>query len=723
MNEVRMDRRLLAFLYLLAFLLLWEWLLPVMALTDSGYLPLFLLFIVLSFVLALLRCKWWLSGCIKVIYIIWALHNTATDQLLLSTETLHHLLKDVFSNGAAIVAGDWQGITDSFRTVLFFLLLWMITYLIQHWIEVRKSILLFYVLTILFISFIDTFSAYSAEGSILRIMIVGLLLLGLLFISKFAAENEQVIPGGVFAAISLPLLFFVILGGLLSSVLPQHDPVWPDPVPYIKTMAGGTANGDQSAVSTSGYDPDDTRLGGSFTEDDTPVFQAKVDNRQYWKIETKNTYTSKGWEQEFPEDEEVFVFVPGDVMGEPIENSQNETKEAQLKMTETYPFLLYPYGMQKVFTDDPHVQFHQLQSSGHYRTMMGNEEAALTDVTIEFGEPTYSLKELRATSMKDLESLGDEFQSYLQLPDQLPDRVRELANSLTEERESVYDKAMAIERYFKRGGFVYARHDVAIPEEDEDYVDQFLFETKRGYCDNFSTSMVVLLRAAGIPARWVKGFAPGEIVKNEGGKSIYQITNNEAHSWVEAYMPNVGWMPFEPTIGFSSTADVTYDVERDANTTESNVTEQKKPEQQKKKTQTTKNESTFDLGKWMSGNKWKSVVIILAILIFGWLVYHLRRKWLPAVLVRMHRTGKLDWHAFEKQYKSLLRQLDRIGYPRAPGQTLRAYAEEIDNYFGGDQMRILTDAYEKGIYGKNIVDHNWKKLREVWEDLINRTSG
>ena len=75
-------------------------------------------------------------------------------------------------------------------------------------------------------------------------------------------------------------------------------------------------------------------------------------------------------------------------------------------------------------------------------------------------------------------------------------------------------------------------------------MDQFLFETKIGYCDNFSTSMVVMLRSLGIPARWVKGFAPGEIVQREDSIPVYEVTNNNAHSWVEAYFPNVGWMHF-----------------------------------------------------------------------------------------------------------------------------------------------------------------------------------
>ena len=154
--------------------------------------------------------------------------------------------------------------------------------------------------------------------------------------------------------------------------------------------------------------------------------------------------------------------------------------------------------------------------------------------------------------MEDFQTVAEDFTQYLQLPEQLPERVKELAETITENQESVYEKTKAIESYFGRNGFVYTQQDVAIPKAGDDYVDQFLFDTKKGYCDNFSTSMVVMLRSIDIPARWVKGFAPGESVLNDDGEKVYQITNNEAHSWVEAYMPGVGWMPYEPTIGFNT---------------------------------------------------------------------------------------------------------------------------------------------------------------------------
>lgn len=122
--------------------------------------------------------------------------------------------------------------------------------------------------------------------------------------------------------------------------------------------------------------------------------------------------------------------------------------------------------------------------------------------------------------------------------------MKNLAVEITKDKNNFYDKAKAVEQYFLKEPFVYETNDVAVPELDEDYVDQFLFETKKGYCDNFSTSMVVLLRSVGIPARWVKGYTPGQFVETTSeGLEVYEVTSNNAHSWVEVYFSGIGWVP------------------------------------------------------------------------------------------------------------------------------------------------------------------------------------
>ena len=317
MSNNRIDKRILALFYILAFVLLREWLVPVMELTGTEQLHLFLLFVILVFIFALAGFKWWLSIPFKLIYIFWVVHYVFFDKVLFSKESVGFLFHDLASNAMIIASGDWTSITNPFRTVLFFVLLWMTTYLIRHWMETRKSIFLFYIMTVVFIAFIDTFSAYSAEGAIFRIMITGLLLVGLLYISRLAEKHETPISAGVYASISVPLLIVVIISGTFANLLPKQDPIWPDPFPYFESMVQGTGEGGSrgGGISKSGYDPDDSTLGGPFLKDSTLVFEANVDRKKYWKVETKNTYTTKGWEQ-FPLDGEYEIYLPGDEMGE-----------------------------------------------------------------------------------------------------------------------------------------------------------------------------------------------------------------------------------------------------------------------------------------------------------------------------------------------------------------------------------------------------------------------
>ena len=75
-------------------------------------------------------------------------------------------------------------------------------------------------------------------------------------------------------------------------------------------------------------------------------------------------------------------------------------------------------------------------------------------------------------------------------------------------------------------------------------VDAFLFEWKQGHCEYFASAMVLMLRAEGVPARLVTGYLGGEYNPFEG---YYVLRQSDAHAWVEAYLPNVGWRTFDPT--------------------------------------------------------------------------------------------------------------------------------------------------------------------------------
>ena len=132
---------------------------------------------------------------------------------------------------------------------------------------------------------------------------------------------------------------------------------------------------------------------------------------------------------------------------------------------------------------------------------------------------------------------------YLALPNGLPQRVVELAREVTAEAETPYARALALETYLR--SFPYDL-EVAKPPEGRDVVDYFLFDLQRGYCDYFSSAMVVMARSVGIPARLTVGYAMGRYDFPQGA---YVVTEKDAHAWPELYFSDYGWIPFEPTSG------------------------------------------------------------------------------------------------------------------------------------------------------------------------------
>ncbi|MBI5047955.1 MAG: DUF3488 domain-containing protein [Deltaproteobacteria bacterium] len=136
---------------------------------------------------------------------------------------------------------------------------------------------------------------------------------------------------------------------------------------------------------------------------------------------------------------------------------------------------------------------------------------------------------------------------YLHIPSGL-DRVSVLVKGITSGKKTPLDKAISIEEYLKKN-YRYTLSP-GIPDrsirkqEGKNPVEDFIFYTKAGYCEQYATTMAIMLRTIGIPSRIVTGFLPGEW--NKFG-NYFIIRNRDAHSWVEAYMPGAGWTTFDPT--------------------------------------------------------------------------------------------------------------------------------------------------------------------------------
>lgn len=156
---------------------------------------------------------------------------------------------------------------------------------------------------------------------------------------------------------------------------------------------------------------------------------------------------------------------------------------------------------------------------------------------------TSAIAKLDAAALRSARPLGID-SSQLELPSNIDPRVRSLATSITQGATTPYDKALAIQNYFRGGDFTY---DLAVqPGHGEDAVVNFLFNSKRGYCEQFAGTFAVLARLAGLPTRVSVGFTPGDVNANGTG---YVVRELNAHAWPEVFLGSAGWVAFEPTPG------------------------------------------------------------------------------------------------------------------------------------------------------------------------------
>jgi hypothetical protein len=136
--------------------------------------------------------------------------------------------------------------------------------------------------------------------------------------------------------------------------------------------------------------------------------------------------------------------------------------------------------------------------------------------------------------------------------------VSDLVKTVTNGKESEYDKAAAIQAFFTDpgSGFVYDLN-ASQPIGRGDPLTAFL-TGKHGFCEQYATAMAAMLRVAGIPSRVAVGFTPG--TQQDDDKTLYSVTTSNAHAWPEAWFAGTGWVRFEPTPAASGSTIPAYSV-------------------------------------------------------------------------------------------------------------------------------------------------------------------
>ncbi len=295
------------------------------------------------------------------------------------------------------------------------------------------------------------------------------------------------------------------------------------------------------------YGSDTLTLGGAIQLGDQIVMIVKASPgpRYYWKSRVFDTYADGKWVSERRDaplrDEE-----PGLVLRyPPLDPSVRRDVSQQFTMVLGASRLVYA-APQPIMVDLP-VEVEMDYVDTLTRTINPSVIHPLTP--LQAGDEYSVLSSMSIASAPYLRNAPTDIPAWvraldLQLPPTVTQRTKALADQIVQSAnaQTNYDKAKAIEQWLRKN--IKYNEAMPTPPHDVDLVDWVLFTEKRAYCTYYASSMIVMLRMLGIPARMGAGFAQG--IWDPTTQS-YIVRERDAHTWVEVYFPLAGWVEFEPT--------------------------------------------------------------------------------------------------------------------------------------------------------------------------------
>ncbi len=631
--------------------------------------------------------------------------------------------------------------------------LWLLVALFGRWTTTRSRLLAFTGAALLVLTIADSFSPIWLWDEVGVAVFVGLLWLFASHMARLQREHPSSWRELLGYPVQLLLPIAVVLTVLMSVGLsmPSISPILQDPYTLWKESKGesvptflGEKGLDASSPSSSGnassgYSRDDQTLGGGFDFDYSPMMTVTTNQRSYWRGESKAFYNGTGWEDAGDAEDRGLIerVRKGQELASldapPAAGVIEVNQLVTMVRKDAYPVLFSASPASMVnwigsengpFTNGlnwlPASQ--ELRFQGRVVQSQGYPEVYSVTSTV----PVIDEDGLRSTEA-GWSGAGSSARHamYTQLPDSLPQRVKDLAAEVTAEGATDYDKARLLEAYLQTNFFYNNKPDLSkLSGQSGDFVDQFLFELKEGYCDYFSTAMIVMARSLDLPARWVKGFAPGVLpagtfdptgempggVPNldPSGAGTYTVRNSDAHSWVEIYFDGYGWISFEPTSGFSfpytlaeAEVEPLPEVETESEETVTTPVEEQKP----------------------MSPVWGWAAAVLLLVSAGWYVY-VRRQRLAAAWMKLRHGSYTDNDRIVLETQRLLRIAKRRGLVRQDHETMR---EAILRWSGdrkwlqGD-FRTILDGFEQAKYGSTMAtreeaDRFVLKTRSVIDQL------
>lgn len=279
--------------------------------------------------------------------------------------------------------------------------------------------------------------------------------------------------------------------------------------------------------------------------EDRPLLRVRTDNPDpsYLRIAALNRYSEEEWStgnRAIPEDQQAQGRLPDQGIDPSVPRTRYLT-DVSVMIGFASPWLPTAYPIERI------------TAPGDWRYDLATFDFLAADDDLDTGGINYQMTELAldldAESLADAPSWsGRVSRDFIDLPDDFPSFVRTLAQEVTRDVPSRYEKAVALQDWFRvDGGFEYSL-EAADAGNGTDELVAFLTEGdggRVGYCEQFAASMAVMARSLGIPARVAVGFLKPEQI----GPETFEYSSDDLHAWPELYFSGAGWVRFEPTPG------------------------------------------------------------------------------------------------------------------------------------------------------------------------------
>ncbi len=344
-----------------------------------------------------------------------------------------------------------------------------------------------------------------------------------------ASSGRRALLGGSAAIAAVALAGAIAAGPALGS---SEDPL----VDLTEAVERGRRSSGRVVIS-----PLVDIRGRLVNQSDTLMFQVRAEERSYWRLTSLDQFDGQVWtsraEYAARPTQLPSLFRSGSSVQESVQQFNIERLGAVW-----LPAAFEPRSLVSTTDDTGNGDISYEPSSS--TLIVGRSLASSNGLsyTVTSALPRFDPEVLRSIP---LDAVGTTpVDSYTSLPSDFSPRARDLAAQLTAGARSGYERALALQGFFRNGGFVYDAN--VAPGHSGNRIEEFL-ANRRGYCEQFAGTFAAMARSVGLPARVAVGFTVGEADPDD--PNLYLVYGRHAHAWPEVFLAGVGWVAFEPTPG------------------------------------------------------------------------------------------------------------------------------------------------------------------------------